>query len=114
MPAANNMSLPERMRATARLATRAAALLGFVLSGRVTADELPVIVEYQSAIAGYRHFDAKAPAIDWRDANDAIRDGAEDGAHGLHDMSMSMEALPPVTQGASPPASPVEPRARSQ
>jgi hypothetical protein len=42
-------------------------------------------VEYRSAFADYRHFDAQAPAAEWRAANDAIRDGAEAAAHG-HEM----------------------------
>jgi hypothetical protein len=53
-------------------------------------------VEYRSAFADYRPFDAQAPAADWRAANDAIRDGAEVPAHehGMHDMRAKKVAAP--------------------
>jgi hypothetical protein len=113
MPSADNVSLPERVRANARLTTRAIALLGLVLSGTVSAAEPPVTVNYQSATAGYRHFEAEAPAVDWREANDAIRDGAEGGAQGMRGMRTPMEA-PPANEAAPPPATPAEFPARPQ
>jgi hypothetical protein len=75
--------------------TRRALLIGatlaFVASWDVSAAEPPVTVEYQSAFAGYRHFDAQAPAVEWRQANDTIRDGTEGDAH---KMQAPAEAAP--------------------
>jgi len=53
-------------------------------------------VEYRSAFADYRHFDAQAPTAEWRAANDAIRNGAEAAAHGhgMHDMPATKIADP--------------------
>jgi hypothetical protein len=107
MPSADLKSLSDWARAYARLATLAVALPGLVLSGAASAAEPPVVLEYSSAIAGYRTFDAYAPSVDWREANDAIRDGAEGGAHGMHDMRAPME-LPPTTGDTPPPATPGE------
>jgi hypothetical protein len=105
MTSTDNMSLPEWLCANARLAALAVASSGLVLSGTASAAEPPVTVEYQSAIAGYRHFDAQAPAVDWREANDAIRGGAEGDAHGMHDMLTPM-AVPPAAGDTPPPATP--------
>ncbi len=113
MPSTDNKSLPKWVCANARLAALAVALPGLVLSGTVSAAEPPVTVEYQSAIAGYRHFDAEAPAVDWREANDAIRGGAEGGAHGMHDMRTPMET-PSATGDAPPSATPDELQAHPQ
>ena len=113
MPSTDNKSLPKWVCANARLAALAVALPGLVLSGTVSAAEPPVTVEYPSAMAGYRHFDAQAPAVDWREANDVIREAAEGGAHGMHDMRTPMEA-PPATGGTPPPATPDEPQAHPQ
>lgn len=110
MPSADNLSLPEFVGANARLAALAVASLALAVSGTVSAAEPPVTVEYQSAIAGYRHFDAQAPAVDWREANDVIREAAEGGAHGMHDMHTPMKA-PLATGGTPPPATPDEPQA---
>ena len=102
MSSADNMSLPDRVRAYARRAALAGASLGLVVSGTVAAAEPPVTVEYQSIFAGYRHFDAQAPAVEWRQANDAIRDGAEGAAHGMHDMRAPTEAAPDGTDESQP------------
>jgi hypothetical protein len=107
MKSADNMSFPEWVCANARLAALAVALSGLVLSGAVSAAESPVTVAYQSAIAGYRHFDAQAPAVDWREANDVIREAAEGGAHGMHDMRTPTKA-PPAAGDTPPPATPDE------
>jgi len=76
------------------LAALAGASLGLIVFRAVSAAEAPVTVEYQSAFAGYRYFDAQAPAVEWRQANDAIRVGAEGASHGMHDMQAPMEAAP--------------------
>lgn len=101
MPSADNMSLPEWAGANARWAALAVALPGLAFSVTVSAAGPPVTVEYQSALACYRHFDAQAPALDWREANDAIRDGAEGGAHGMCDTRTPMES--PADAGDTPP-----------
>jgi hypothetical protein len=113
MPSTDNKSLPKWVCANARLAALAVALPGLVLSGTVSAAEPPIIVEYQSAFAGYRHFDAQAPAVAWRRANDAILDGAKGGAHGMDDMRSTMEASP-VAGDKPPPATPDEHQAHPQ
>jgi len=113
MSSADKMSLPEWIRANARPVALAVALPALVLSGTVSAAEPPVTVEYQSAIAGYRHFDAQAPAVDWREANDVIREAAEGGAHGMHDMRTPM-AAPPAAGDEPPLATPDEHQAHPQ
>jgi len=105
MASTDNKLLTEWVCTNTCLAVLAVALPGLVLSGAVSAAEPPVTVAYQSAIASYRHFDAQAPAVDWREANDAIRGGAEGGAHGMHDMRTPMEA-PPAAGDTPPPATP--------
>jgi hypothetical protein len=72
------------------------AALVLAVSSGAAATEPSVAVEYRSAFADYRPFDAQAPAADWRAANDAIRDGAEVPAHehGMHDMRAKKVAAP--------------------
>ena len=75
----------------------AAVSIGLVMAGSgAAATEPPVAVEYRSAFADYRHFDAQAPTAEWRAANDAIRNGAEAAAHGhgMHDMPATKIADP--------------------
>jgi hypothetical protein len=50
----------------------------------LSAAEPPVTVEYQSSFTGYRRFDAQAPTVAWREANDAVGSGSEGAAHGMH------------------------------
>ena len=102
MPSTDNMSLPDRVRAYARLAAFAGASLGLVVSGTVAAAEPPAPVEYRSIFADYRHFDAQARAVEWRPANDAIRERAEGGNHGMHDMSAPMGGAPDGTDESQP------------
>jgi hypothetical protein len=102
MSSADNMSLPDRVRAYARLAAFAGASLGLVVSCMVAAAEPPVTVEYRSTFADYRHFDAQARAVEWRSANDAIRERAEGGNHGMHDMSAPMGGAPDGTDESQP------------
>ena len=64
--------------------TRLIAALVLGVSSGAAASEPPA-VEYRSAFADYRLFEAQAPAADWRAANDAIRDGAQASGHG-HEM----------------------------
>jgi hypothetical protein len=113
MPSADNMSLAGYVCANAHLAALAVASLAFAVPGTVSAADPPVTAEYRSALAGYRHFDAEAPAVDWRETNDAIRDGAEGGAHGMHEMRPPIESRP-ATGDAPPPATPAEPQAHPQ
>ena len=102
MPSTDNMSLPDRVRAYARQAALAGASLGLVVSGTVAAAEPPVSVEYRSIFSGYRHFDPQPPAVEWRLANDAIRDGAEGDAHGMHDMRAPTGGAPTGTDEPQP------------
>lgn len=78
----------------------AAISIGLLMASAGSATEPPVVVEYRSAFAEYRHFDAQAPAVEWRTANDAIRDGAEAAAHGH-----GMHAVP-ATKTADHPGEP--------
>jgi hypothetical protein len=91
----------------------AGATLAFVASRGASAAEPPVTVEYESAFADYRHFDAQAPALEWRQANDAIRDGAEGASHGMHDMQ-TPTAAPPTAGDEPTPATPDEHQAHHQ
>ena len=74
----------------------AAVSIGLVMASSGSATEPAVAVEYRSAFADYRHFDAQAPTAEWRAANDAIRDGADFAAHGhgMHNMPATMIADP--------------------
>lgn len=96
-----------------RRALLAGATVAFVASRGASAAEPPVTVEYESAFAEYRHFDAQALAVEWRQANDAIRDGAQDASHGMRDMQAPM-AAPPTTGDELSPATPDEHRAHRQ
>lgn len=110
MTSIEKMSMRAWVVAKTHLAALACAPLGFVLSTTVLAAEPRVSVEYQSAFADYRHFDAQAVAIEWRQANDAIRDGAEGASHGMHGLQTPM-AAPRVAGDEPPPATPDERRA---
>jgi hypothetical protein len=91
----------------------AGATLAFVATLRASAAEPPVSVEYHSAFADYRRFDPQAPSVKWRQANDAIRDGTEGAAHGMHDMRSPMEA-PPAAEDEPRQATPNEHQAHHQ
>jgi hypothetical protein len=106
-------SLPSAGVRRTRRALLAGATLAFVDLLGAAAAEPPVSVEYQSAFADYRHFDAQSPAVDWRQANDAIRDGAEGASHGMHDMQTPM-AAPPAAGDEPPLATPDEHPAHHQ
>ena len=97
----------------ARRTLLAGATLAFVASLGASAAEPPVTIEYQSVFAHYRHFDVQAPTVEWRQANDAIRDGTEGAAHGMRDMRAPTEA-PPVAVDEPPPATPDEHQAQHQ
>lgn len=86
MASAEKLSRSVRTIVQARLI--AAISFGLLMASAGSATEPPVVVEYRSAFAGYRHFDAQAQDIEWRAANDAVRDGAEAAAdgHGMHDV----------------------------
>jgi hypothetical protein len=113
MTSIDSRSIWARVGANRHLAALACASLGLVLSDTVLAVEPGATVEYQSAFADYRHFDAQAPAVEWRQANDAIRDGAEGPSHGMHDMQTPTQA-PPATGDEPPPATPEEHEAHHQ
>jgi hypothetical protein len=105
MSSADNMSLPDRVRAYARLAAFAGASLGLVVSDTVAAAEPPVTVEYQSSFAGHRRFDAQAPAVAWRQANDAIGNVSKGDTHGMHGMHVPAEPAPADTNESPPTTS---------
>lgn len=89
MASAGRMSRPTRSMAWAsRIAT---VSVGFLVARSGLAAEPAVAAEYQSAFAGYRYFDAQAPAVGWRAASDAIRDGDKTATngHGMHDMPIA-------------------------
>jgi hypothetical protein len=113
MTSIDSMSMWAPVAARKHLTALACASLGIVLSATVLAAEPPLPVEYRSAFADYRHFDAQARAVEWRQANDAIRDGAEGAAHGMHDMQAPMPALP-ATGDEPPPVIPDEHQAHHQ
>jgi hypothetical protein len=71
----------------------------------VSAAEPPVAVEYQSSFAGYRRFDAQAPAVAWRQANDAIGNVSEGASHGMHGMHGPTEPPPADTTESQPTTS---------
>jgi len=113
MSSADKLSMLARVTAIRRFTVLAGASLGLVPAATVLATEPPTSVEYHSAFADYRHFDAQSLAVEWRHANDAIRDGTEGASHGLHDMRTPMEA--PQTMGDEPPpATPDEHQAHPQ
>lgn len=107
MSSADKLSILVRVSTNARFAVLAGAALGLVPAASVLAAEPPVSVEYRSAFADYRHFDAEALTVEWQRANDAIRDGAEDASHGMHDMPTPME-VPPTMGDEPPPTTPDE------
>jgi hypothetical protein len=111
MSSIDRMSMQAQVVANKRLAALACASLGLALCTSASAAEPYVSVEYQSAFAGYRHFDVQALSVEWRQANDAIRDGAEGASHGMHDMQSPMAAHP-ANGDEPPPATPDEHQAR--
>ena len=105
MSTAGTRSLASAGVRRTRSALLAGATIALVATRGVSAAEPPVTVEYQSTFADYRHFDAQAPAVEWRPANDAIRDGAEGDAHGMHDMRDS-DGSSPRRRGRTTPGDP--------
>lgn len=91
----------------------AGATLAFVAAPGASAAEPPATVEYQSAFANYQRFDAQAPMVEWRQANDAIRGGTEGAAYGMHDMRSPMEA-PPAAENEPLQVTPDEHQAHHQ
>jgi hypothetical protein len=102
MSSAGNKSMHSRVTAHGRRAALVAASFGLVFFAALSAAEPPVTVEYQSSFAGYRRFDAQAPTIAWRQANDAIGRGSEGAEHGMHG---AMESLPADTTESQPTTS---------
>lgn len=113
MSSIDKLSMPAWVAANKHPAALLCASLALVLSATASAAEPPGSVEYQSAFADYRHFDAQALMVEWQQANDAIRDGAEGASHGMHDMQTPM-AAPPATGDEPTPATPDEHQAHHQ
>ncbi len=89
-----NRSMYSWVTARGRRAALFAGSFGFVFFATASAAEPPVIVKYQSAFADYHHFDAQAPTVAWRQANDAIGNVSEGAAHGMHGMHVPAEPAP--------------------
>ena len=104
MSSAGNGSMHEGVTAHGRRAV-AAASLGLVCCTAVSAGESPVSVQYQSPFAEYRHFDAQAPTVAWRQANEAIGSGKEGAAQGMHGMHGPTEPAPAGTAESPPTTS---------
>ena len=113
MSSAGNESMHEGVTANERGVALAAASLVLIFCAAASAAEPPVSVEYHSVFVDYRHFDPQAPSVEWRQVNDAIRDGTEGAAHGMDDMRSTMEASP-VAGDKPPPATPDEHQAHPQ
>ena len=103
MSSADNMSM-QWVTAHGRRAALAAASLVLVNSATVTAAEPPATVEYQSIFAGYRRFDAQAPMVAWRQANDDIGIGSDSAAHEMH-MHGPAKTAPARTNESEPTTS---------
>jgi hypothetical protein len=91
--------------ARGRRAALFAGSFGFVFFATASAAEPLVIVKYQSAFADYHHFDAQAPTLAWRQANDAIGSGSEGASHGMHGMHGPTEPPPADTTESQPTTS---------
>jgi hypothetical protein len=87
MSSAGNRSKHAWLTGHERRAALVAASLGLTFCAAVSAAEPPMAVEYQSSFTGYRRFDAQAPTVAWREANDAIGSGSESGAHSMHGLT---------------------------
>ena len=105
MSSAGNESMHEGVTAHGRPVALAAALLGLLFCAAVSAAETVVTVEYQSAFADYHHFDAQAPTVAWRQANDAIGRASEGAAHGMNGMHVPTEPAPADTTESPPTTS---------
>jgi hypothetical protein len=105
MSSAGNKSMHSRVTAHGRQAALVAASIGLVFFAAVSAAEPPVTVEYQSSFTGYRRFDAQAPTVAWRQANDAIVSGSDGAAHGMHGMHGPTEPAPADNTESQPTTS---------
>lgn len=105
MSSAGNKSMHSRATVHGRRAALVAASFGLVFFAAVSAAEPPVTVKYQSSFADYRRFDAQAPTVAWRQANDAIGSGSEGAAHGMQGMHGPTEPAPADTTGSQPTTS---------
>lgn len=105
MSSAGNESMHGRVTTHGRRAALVAASFGLMFCAAVSAAEAPVTVEYQSTFTGYRRFDAQAPTVAWRQANDAIGSGSEGAAHGMHGMHGPTGPAPAVTTEPQPTTS---------
>jgi hypothetical protein len=103
MSSAGNRSKHAWLTGHERRAALVAASLGLTFCAAVSAAEPPMAVEYQSSFTSYRRFDAQAPTVAWRQANDAIGSGSESEVHGMHGRTEPAPAdsseSPPTTSG---------------
>lgn len=102
MSSADDKSMYVWVTARGRRAALVAASLGLMFCAAVSAAEPPATVEYQSAFTDYRCFDAQAPTVAWRQANDAIGNGSDGAARGMYGMHGPAEP-PPAETTESPP-----------
>ena len=112
MSSADKRSMHGGVTAHGRRAALAAASLGLMFCAAASAVEPPVTVEYQSAFADYRRFDAQAPTVAWRQANDTIGSGSEGAAQGMHGMHGPTEPAPAGTTESQPTTSADHPEHR--
>ncbi len=100
-----NRSMHSWVTARGRRAALFAGSFGLVFFAAVSAAEPPLTLKYQSSFADYHNFDAQAPTLAWRQANDAIGSGSEGAAHGMHGMHGPTEPPPADTTESQPPTS---------
>jgi hypothetical protein len=105
MSSAGNRSMNAWVTSRGQRAALVAASLGLLFCAAVSAVEPPATVEYRSSFAGYRRFDAQAPTVAWRSANDAIGGGGEGAAHGMQGMHGPMEPAPANNTESQPTTS---------
>lgn len=100
-----NRSTHSWVTANGRRAALVAASFGLLFFSAVSSAEPPLTLKYQSSFAGYRRFDAQAPAVAWRQANEAIGMGSESAAQGMHGMRGPTETAPADTTESQPTTS---------
>lgn len=105
MSSAGNRSMHSWVTSRRRRAALVAASLGLLFCAAGSAVEPSAAVKYQSSFAGYRRFDAQAPTVAWRPANDAIGRGGQGAAHGMHGMHGPTDPSPADTTESPPTTS---------
>ena len=112
MSSAGNRSMHSWVIDHGRRTTLVAASFGLLCFAAVSEAEPPVTVDYQSSFTGYRPFDAQAPTVAWRQANEAIGSGKEGAAQGMHGMHGPTEPAPAGTTESPPTTSADHPEHR--